>query len=77
MYTGSFLDFSLAYLLTKILSKGRRCVSVQGWWVVQAEECWHKSLTPLMEKVRERMGDTPVYLSFDIDAIGQDHNKRG
>jgi hypothetical protein len=44
---------------------------VQGWWVVQAEECWHQSLVPLMERVREKMGDSPVYLSFDIDAIGQ------
>ena len=41
----------------------------QGFRVVQAEECWHKSLTPLMEEVRERVGDGPVYLSFDIDAL--------
>ena len=39
--------------------------------MVQAEECWHKSLTPLMERVKEKMGNTPIYLSFDIDAIGQ------
>jgi guanidinobutyrase len=48
---------------------------VQGWWVVQAEECWHKSLVPLMDQVRNRMGDTPLYLSFDIDAIGQSSYK--
>lgn len=41
----------------------------QGFRVVQAEECWHKSLTPLMEEVREQMGDGPVYLSFDIDGL--------
>ncbi len=41
----------------------------QGWRVVQAEECWHKSLAPLMEEVRERVGGGPVYLSFDIDGI--------
>jgi len=41
----------------------------QGWTVVQAEECWHKSLTPLMEKVRQVIGDAPVYLSFDIDSL--------
>jgi guanidinobutyrase len=42
----------------------------QGWRVIRAEECWHKSLTPLMIEVRNQIGkDTPVYLSFDIDAI--------
>jgi guanidinobutyrase len=41
----------------------------QGFRVVQAEECWHKSLTPLMAEVRERVGNGPVYLSFDIDGI--------
>ena len=34
--------------------------------MVTAEECWHKSLTPLMERVRQRIGDGPVYLSYDI-----------
>ena len=28
----------------------------QGWRVVQAEECWHKSVDPLMEEIREQMG---------------------
>jgi len=42
----------------------------QGFRVVQAEECWHKSLTPLMEEVREQLGDKgPVYISFDIDGL--------
>lgn len=41
----------------------------QGWTVVQAEECWHKSLVPLMETVRARVGDAPCYLSFDIDSL--------
>jgi guanidinobutyrase len=41
----------------------------QGFRVVQAEECWHKSLTPLMEEVRRQMGKGPVYLSFDIDSL--------
>lgn len=41
----------------------------QGFRVVQAEECWHKSLTPLMEEVREKVGDGPVYISFDIDGL--------
>lgn len=41
----------------------------QGFRCVQAEECWHKSLTPLMEEVRQMMGDKPVYISFDIDGL--------
>lgn len=41
----------------------------QGFRVVQAEECWHKSLAPLMAEVRERVGGGPVYLSYDIDSI--------
>jgi guanidinobutyrase len=41
----------------------------QGFTVVQAEACWNKSLAPLMAEVRERVGKTPVYLSFDIDGL--------
>lgn len=41
----------------------------QGFRVVEAEECWYKSLGPLMAEVREQMGDGPVYLSFDIDGL--------
>jgi guanidinobutyrase len=41
----------------------------KGFRVIQAEECWYKSLTPLMSEVREQMGETPVYVSFDIDAL--------
>jgi len=41
----------------------------QGFRVVQAEECWYKSLTPLMGEIREQLGDGPVYLSFDIDGL--------
>lgn len=41
----------------------------QGMRVVQAEECWHKSLDPLMAEVRQQMGDGPVYISFDIDGL--------
>jgi guanidinobutyrase len=41
----------------------------QGFRVIQAEECWHKSLTPLMAEVREQMGTRSVYLSFDIDSL--------
>ena len=42
----------------------------QGVRVVQAEECWYRSLEPLMQEVRQRVGeDTPTYLSFDIDGL--------
>jgi guanidinobutyrase len=41
----------------------------QGFRVVQVEECWHRSLEPLMTEVRAQLGDGPVYLSFDIDGL--------
>ena len=41
----------------------------QGWTCIQAEDCWHKSLTPLMADIRAKIGDAPVYLSFDIDSL--------
>lgn len=42
----------------------------QGVRVVPAEECWYRSLAPLMQEVRERIGaKTPTYLSFDIDGL--------
>lgn len=41
----------------------------QGFRVVTAETCWYRSLEPLMAEVREQMGDTPVYISFDIDGL--------
>jgi len=41
----------------------------QGVRVVQAEECWYKSLAPLMGEVREQLGQGPVYLTFDIDGL--------
>jgi guanidinobutyrase len=41
----------------------------QGFTVVQAHEIWYRSLAPLMDEVRERIGSAPCYLSFDIDGI--------
>ncbi|MEO9877593.1 MAG: agmatinase [Anderseniella sp.] len=41
----------------------------QGFTVVTAEECWHKSMTPLMEQVREKIGDQPCYFTYDIDSL--------
>jgi len=44
----------------------------QGWGFncVLAPEIWHKSLTPLAEKVRTAIGpDRPVYLTYDIDSL--------
>jgi guanidinobutyrase len=44
---------------------GRR----NGWTVIQAEDCWHRSLKPLMADIRAKIGDAPVYLSYDIDSL--------
>ena len=41
----------------------------QGFTLVPAHEVWHQSLAPVMEHVRQRVGNTPCYLSFDIDGI--------
>lgn len=41
----------------------------QGFTVVQAHEVWYQSLAPLMAQIREAIGQTPCYLSFDIDGI--------
>ena len=44
-------------------------VTSLGGRVVPAEECWHRSLAPLMAEVRAQMGDVPVYLTFDVDGL--------
>jgi guanidinobutyrase len=41
----------------------------QGFTLVMAHEVWYQSLAPLMAKVRATIGNTPCYLSFDIDGI--------
>ena len=41
----------------------------RGFRIVPVEDCWHKSLTPLMAEVREQLGRGPVYVSFDIDSL--------
>lgn len=41
----------------------------QGFRVVQVEDTWGQSLASLMGEVRARVGDAPVYLTFDIDGI--------
>ena len=42
----------------------------QGARVVPAEECWYRSLAPLMEEIQAHIGpDTPTYLTFDIDGL--------
>ena len=41
-----------------------------GVQIVTGEDCWYKSLTPLMTTFREKVGpDIPTYLSFDIDGL--------
>jgi guanidinobutyrase len=41
----------------------------QGFRVVQVEQCWGRSLAPLMDEVRTQLGSGPAYLSFDIDGL--------
>ena len=41
----------------------------QGFTVVPAHEVWYQSLAPLMTQIRAAVGQTPCYLSFDIDGI--------
>ncbi|MEL6481159.1 MAG: agmatinase [Pseudomonadota bacterium] len=41
----------------------------QGFMVIPAEECWHRSLNPMMAKLRKAVGEAPVYLTFDIDSL--------
>ena len=41
----------------------------QGWTCIQAEECWYKSLAPLTAEIRAKIGDAPVYLTYDIDSL--------
>jgi guanidinobutyrase len=41
----------------------------QGFTLVPAHEVWFQSLAPTMARVREKIGNTPCYLSFDIDGI--------
>lgn len=45
------------------------CIDLQGFRLVLAQDCWHKSLVPLMDEVRQQMGSGPVYISFDIDGL--------
>ena len=41
----------------------------QGIEVVQAEDCWYKSLAPLMARVRDKIGSHPAYITYDIDSL--------
>ncbi|KAJ9451037.1 Guanidinobutyrase [Diplonema papillatum] len=42
----------------------------QGATIFPAEQCWYRSMEPIMEQVREIIGpDTPTYLTFDIDGL--------
>lgn len=41
----------------------------KGFKVFTAEMCWHKSLAPIMAEIRQAIGNSRVYLSFDIDSL--------
>lgn len=42
-----------------------------GWGFNQylAPSLWHKSLTPLGNEIREQIGETPTYVTYDIDSL--------
>jgi guanidinobutyrase len=40
-----------------------------GVHVVPAEQLWHRSLTPIANDTRQRIGSHPAYLTFDIDSL--------
>ena len=40
-----------------------------GFTVVQAEELWQQSLEPLAARIRDHIGDAPVYITYDIDSL--------
>jgi guanidinobutyrase len=42
-----------------------------GWGFNQylAPQLWHKSLTPLAAEIKEKIGDQPCYISYDIDSL--------
>jgi guanidinobutyrase len=41
----------------------------KGFTVVTSDECQGVSLAPLMESIRNKIGDRKVYISFDIDGL--------
>ncbi|MEM7046014.1 MAG: agmatinase [Pseudomonadota bacterium] len=41
----------------------------RGFTVIPAEACWHKPLAPVMAGIREKIGDAPLYLTYDIDSL--------
>ena len=46
---------------------------LQGVMQVFATQCWNKSMTPFMNKIRSWLKDVPTYCTFDIDAIDPAH----
>jgi guanidinobutyrase len=40
-----------------------------GFRIITAPELWHRSLTPLAEEIRAKVGDMPLYISYDIDSL--------
>ncbi len=42
-----------------------------GWGFNQylAPSLWHKSLSPLAKDIREQIGETPTYITYDIDSL--------
>ncbi len=62
-------EWSMHARLSFIHTLNLTLIFLQGLKMVFANECWHRSLDTLMAKIRKELGDMPVYLTFDIDAI--------
>ncbi len=40
-----------------------------GFNHVLAQELWHKSTAPLAAEIKQKMGEGPMYISYDIDSL--------
>ncbi|MDG2339783.1 MAG: agmatinase [Paracoccaceae bacterium] len=40
-----------------------------GFNHILAQDLWHKPAAPLMPAIRDAIGNSPIYLSFDIDSL--------
>ena len=41
----------------------------QGFRVIEASDCWFRSLESTMREVRAMIGSVPTYVSFDVDGL--------
>lgn len=41
----------------------------KGFTQILVEDCWYKSLAPLMRDIKNKLGDLKVYVTLDIDSL--------